>query len=159
MIAALAADADLLILDEPTSGLDPLMEAEFQAAVMARAREGVTVLLSSHILAEVEALCDRVSIVREGRTVRSDTIDGLRQHAASVVAFTTATPVAALQTAPDCTQRHVPDGVRTSLPVPADQLGATLTTVLAAAPTSLSVEPPSLDALFLGEYREASTGR
>ena len=70
LVAALAADVELLVLDEPTSGLDPLMEAVFQDYIREEATAGRTVLLSSHILAEVEALCDRVSIVRSGRTVQ-----------------------------------------------------------------------------------------
>src|SRR5690606_40619375 len=69
LVAGLASDVELYLLDEPTSGLDPLMEAEFQRCVAERVAEGSTVLLSSHILGEVEALCDRVSIIREGRTV------------------------------------------------------------------------------------------
>jgi ABC-2 type transport system ATP-binding protein len=71
LVAALSSDVDLLVLDEPTSGLDPLMEAVFRDAVSEVRAEGTTVLLSSHILSEVEALCDRVSIIRAGRTVES----------------------------------------------------------------------------------------
>ena len=79
LVAALASGAELLILDEPTSGLDPLMEAVFQDCIREVRAEGRTVLLSSHILAEVEALCDRVSIIRAGRTVQIGTLDELRQ--------------------------------------------------------------------------------
>src|ERR1041384_3679758 len=71
IVAALASRVDLLILDEPTSGLDPLMEATFQYAIQEEREQGRTVLLSSHILAEVEALCDKVSIIRNGKTVES----------------------------------------------------------------------------------------
>ena len=78
LVAALASDVELLVLDEPTSGLDPLMEAVFQRCVTRPATEGRTVLLSSHILAEVEALCDRVSIIRAGRTVETGTLADLR---------------------------------------------------------------------------------
>ena len=78
LVAALAADVELLVLDEPTSGLDPLMEAVFQDYIREEATAGRTVLLSSHILAEVEALCDRISIVRSGRTVQSGTLAELR---------------------------------------------------------------------------------
>src|SRR5690349_7761478 len=80
LVAALAAQADLLILDEPTSGLDPLMEQAFQQCVRERREDGVTVLLSSHILGEVEALADRVSIIRRGRTVTTGTLADLRRH-------------------------------------------------------------------------------
>src|SRR5436305_4678039 len=78
IVAALASRVDLLILDEPTSGLDPLMEATFQYAIQEEREQGRTVLLSSHILAEVEALCDKVSIIRNGRTVESGTLAELR---------------------------------------------------------------------------------
>src|SRR6185295_1368141 len=78
LVAALASDVELLILDEPTSGLDPLMEAAFQATIREERERGRTVLLSSHILAEVEALCDRVSIIRDGRNVESGTLSELR---------------------------------------------------------------------------------
>ena len=74
LVAALASDVELLLLDEPTAGLDPLMEAVFRECIAEERDRGRTVLLSSHILAEVEALCDRVSIVREGRTVESGTL-------------------------------------------------------------------------------------
>ena len=75
LVAAFAADVDLLVLDEPTSGLDPLMEQVFADCVAERAAAGTTVLLSSHILSEVERLADRVTIIREGRTVESGTLD------------------------------------------------------------------------------------
>ena len=74
LVAALAAKVDLLLLDEPTSGLDPIMERAFQQCVQERRADGVTVLLSSHIMSEVEALADRVSIIRRGRTVVSGTL-------------------------------------------------------------------------------------
>src|SRR5699024_661802 len=78
LVAALASDVELLLLDEPTSGLDPLMEAAFSECIKAESQRGRTVLLSSHILAEVEALCDRVSIIRDGKTVESGTLAELR---------------------------------------------------------------------------------
>ena len=78
LVAALASGAELLILDEPTSGLDPLMEAAFREAIEDLARDGTTVLLSSHILSEVEALCDRVTIIRAGRTVDSGALADMR---------------------------------------------------------------------------------
>lgn len=93
LIAALASEVELLVLDEPTSGLDPLMETEFQAYVKQLQAEGRTVLLSSHILAEVEALCDRVTIIRLGRTVETGTLADLRHLTrTSIVAETAAAP-------------------------------------------------------------------
>ena len=78
LIAALASEVELLLLDEPTAGLDPLMEALFRECIVEEREKGRTVLLSSHILAEVEALCDRVTIIRAGRTVESGTLAELR---------------------------------------------------------------------------------
>jgi len=92
LIAALASDAELLLLDEPTSGLDPLMESVFQQHIQEVKRQGRTVLLSSHILAEVEALCDRVSIIRLGRTVESGTLGALRHLTRTSIAVETAEP-------------------------------------------------------------------
>src|SRR5262249_57639499 len=77
LIAALASDAELLLLDEPTAGLDPLMEAAFRDCINTERHDGRTVLLSSHILAEAEALADRVTIIRAGRTVETGTLADL----------------------------------------------------------------------------------
>ena len=93
LIAALASDAELLLLDEPTSGLDPLMEAVFQTCIREAQAAGRTVLLSSHILAEVEALCDRVSIIRAGRTVETGSLAELRHLTRTHVIARTARPV------------------------------------------------------------------
>src|SRR5881398_1845140 len=92
LIAALASDVELLILDEPTSGLDPLMESVFQDCINEERERGRTVLLSSHILAEVEALCDRVSIIRLGRTVETGTLDDLRHLSRSSIRAELAAP-------------------------------------------------------------------
>src|SRR5690606_22664258 len=93
LIAALAGDSELLLLDEPTSGLDPLMEATFRELVGEIRQSGRTVLLSSHILAEVEALCDRVTIIRAGRTVESGSLAELRHLTRiSVIAETVRPP-------------------------------------------------------------------
>ena len=86
LMAALASDAELLLLDEPTPGLDPLMEAAFRECVEEERKSGRTVLLSSHILSEVEALCDRVTIIREGRVVESGTLSELRRPTRTSVA-------------------------------------------------------------------------
>src|ERR1044071_8942253 len=91
LVAALASDVELLILDEPTSGLDPLMEQEFRACVADERDQGRTVLLSSHILSEVEALCDRVSIIRSGRVVDSGTLAELRHLTRTTVTAEVAT--------------------------------------------------------------------
>jgi ABC-2 type transport system ATP-binding protein len=92
LVAALASDAELLIFDEPTSGLDPLMEEVFQQCVQEERDNGRTVLLSSHILSEVEALCDRVSIVRKGRTVESGSLADLRHLTRTSISVELAEP-------------------------------------------------------------------
>src|ERR671918_625438 len=100
LVAGLASDAELLILDEPTSGLDPLMEAVFQEVIRELKAEGRTVLLSSHILAEVEALCDRVSIIRLGRTVESGSLSDLRHLTRTSITVETAQPITGIDGLP-----------------------------------------------------------
>lgn len=92
LIAALAADVDLLLLDEPTAGLDPLMEAVFQEVIRERTAEGTSVLLSSHILSQVEALSDRVSIIRAGRIVESGSLTDLRHMSRTTIEVDTVQP-------------------------------------------------------------------
>src|SRR5215470_12600488 len=98
LVAAFASDAELLILDEPTSGLDPLMEEVFQECVMEERKSGRTVLLSSHILSEVEALCDRVSIIRNGRTVESGTLAELRHLTRTSITAELGSPLSGVDT-------------------------------------------------------------
>jgi ABC-2 type transport system ATP-binding protein len=161
LMAALAAEAELLILDEPTSGLDPLMERAFQQCVRERREAGVTVLLSSHLLGEVEALADRVSIIRRGRTVTTGSLAELRRHTrTSVHAVTAREPdgLASAQGAADyiCERR---DGqVDTKFTIDADHLDATIGRLHAARIHTLTVTPPSLDALFLQAYGEPLDG-
>lgn len=96
IIAALSSDADLYILDEPTSGLDPLMELVFQECVMNAKREGKSVLLSSHILSEVERLCDRVGIIREGKMIETGTLTELRHLTRTTLRIETRQPIPSL---------------------------------------------------------------
>lgn len=155
LIAALSADVELLVLDEPTSGLDPVMEAQFQRTIREVAGAGRTVLLSSHILDEVEALCDRVTIIRLGRTVSTGTLDALRTNTRTTIDAVTATHLpehlrGVLETR---TEGH-PCGVRTTLVVSPDALGQVVGVVADHDPVSLVVRPPSLDELFLEHYQE-----
>ncbi len=152
LIAALSARADLLILDEPTSGLDPLMEQTFQACIRERRDEGCTVLLSSHILAEVEALADRVSIIRAGRRVACGTLSELRRHTRTTVHAVTARDPVHLQAVPGLVDRGtstVDGGVDTRFAVDADHLDQAIGAVHQGGIRTLTVSPPSLDALFL----------
>jgi ABC-2 type transport system ATP-binding protein len=151
LIAALASRAELLVLDEPTSGLDPLMEAEFQRCIRELREEGRTVLLSSHILAEVEALCDDVSIIRAGRTVQSGSLTELRH-------LTRTSVTAELDTVPaDLGAIHGVhgldvDGHRVHLDVDTARLGDVLAEMTRAGVRSLVSQPPTLEELFLRNY-------
>src|SRR5690349_5873762 len=100
LVAALASDVELLILDEPTSGLDPLMEEVFRQCIEEERQRDRTVLLSSHILSEVEALCDRVSIIRHGRTVQTGSLDELRHLTRTAITVELATPPTGLDQLP-----------------------------------------------------------
>ncbi len=155
LIAALAADVDLLVLDEPTSGLDPLMEQAFQEVVRERREEGCTVLLSSHILGEVEALADRVSIIRRGRTVTTGTLAELRRHTRTHVHAVTVEAPAGLDEAPGVAN-HVSvqlDGyVDSRFTIDAEHLDTVVGLLHTARVQTLTVAPPSLDDLFLRAY-------
>ncbi|MER5201776.1 ABC transporter ATP-binding protein [Streptomyces sp. NPDC002825] len=153
LVAAFAADVDLLVLDEPTSGLDPLMEEVFQDCVEEARRQGRTVLLSSHILSEVEALCDRISIVRKGRTVESGSLAELRHL--------TRTSVTAELAGPPNGLAHLPGvhgfdlrGDRVSFQVDTDKLDAVLRSLTASGVRSLASSPPTLEELFLRHYTD-----
>ena len=151
LVAALAADVELLLLDEPTSGLDPLKEAEFQACVREFRDGGGTVLLSSHVLAEVESLCDRVSIIREGRTVESGSLAELRHLTRTSVSAELTRPAPALagvEGVHDLVVEH--DRVRFEVDTP--RTGAALEVLAAAGVRTLSATPPTLEDLFLRHY-------
>ncbi|UQU66870.1 ABC transporter ATP-binding protein [Couchioplanes caeruleus] len=158
LVAALSAEAELLVLDEPTSGLDPLMEQAFQQCVRERKQDGVTVLLSSHLLDEVEALADRVSIVRRGRTVTTGTLADLRRHTRTAVHAVTARKpedLAGAEGVADCVCERLDGHVDTRFTIDADHLDAMIGRLHAARIHTLTVTPPSLDALFLRSYGEA----
>ncbi|NYI47418.1 ABC-2 type transport system ATP-binding protein [Nocardioides aromaticivorans] len=159
LVAAFATDPDLLILDEPTSGLDPLMEQVFNDCVAEQTARGATVLLSSHILSEVERLADRVTIIREGRVVETGTLASLRhlQRTRLVAGLSGAVPD--LSGRPGVHDVTV-DGAQLSCTVDADALPGVLAELTAAGITSLTSSPPSLEELFLDAYRDrAGAGR
>ncbi len=153
LIAAFAVPADLYILDEPTSGLDPLMEVVFRAEIERVRAAGATVLLSSHILSEVELLCDRVSIIRAGRIVESGTLADMRHLTRTEVSFV-ATPTAtvpAAETLPGAAD-VVEDAGRISFTLPSDAVAASLSRLGALGVEGLRIAPPSLEELFLRHY-------
>ena len=156
LVAALAADVELLLMDEPTSGLDPLMEAVFQQVVQEAAAAGRTVLLSSHILAEVEALCRRVTIIRQGRAVQSGSLEELRS-------LTRTTVTAGLRDADDAERtlalldgvHHVQrDDGHLTVDVDTASLNDVLARLTGFGVRSLTAHPPTLEDLFLREYSE-----
>ena len=160
LVAALACDVELLVLDEPTSGLDPLMEAVFQAVVTERSASGTSVLLSSHILAEVETLCDRLTVVRAGRATFTGPLSQLRSSAATAVDVVTPAAIPGLEHVTGVSRlrsQAEPRGHHTTLLAQAAALPTVLTTVGAARPLQVTVHPPSLEQLFLDQYTEQET--
>ncbi|HEY2505626.1 MAG TPA: ABC transporter ATP-binding protein [Streptosporangiaceae bacterium] len=160
LIAALASDAELLILDEPTSGLDPLMEAAFRDCAEEERQQGRTILLSSHILSEVEALCDRVTIIRAGRTVETGTLAELRHLTRTSIAAEISAPAAgltALAGVHDLVVDPVHDGgSRVRCEVDSDQLETLLRLLVEAGVRTLVSQPPTLEELFLRHYAAAA---
>ena len=151
LVAALAADAELLVLDEPTSGLDPLMEAVFRECIQEARAAGRSVLLSSHILAEVEKVCDTVTIIRNGRTVESGSLEELRHLTRSTVTAVTRSDPAPLAALPGVHDFSIEDHRVTFLVDSAD-LDAVTAQLSSLGLQSLVCAPPSLEQLFLQHY-------
>jgi ABC-2 type transport system ATP-binding protein len=151
LVAALASDAELLVLDEPTSGLDPLMEAVFQDCILDARAEGRTVLLSSHILAEVERLCDRVTIIRRGATVQTGTLDELRHLTRTTITAELRDPPSGLTDLAVVHDLQI-DGHRVSFDVDSSDLDEVVRHLGPLGVTSLTSQPPTLEELFLRHY-------
>jgi ABC-2 type transport system ATP-binding protein len=151
LVAALASDVELLVLDEPTSGLDPLMESVFRQEVDEFRSEGHSVLLSSHILAEVERLCDRVTIIRSGRCVESGTLAELRHLTRTSIIADLATTPRGLDALPGVHDVAI-DNHRVQLEVDTTALDPVLDALQAAGVRSLTSQPPTLEDLFLRHY-------
>ena len=159
IVAALSSNVELLILDEPTSGLDPLMENVFQDAVSEAVARGTTVLLSSHIMSEVKSLADRLSIIRDGVIVQSGTLGELRGQARTTVHAELATVPRRVQ----LSMLHAAfedvelDGHRVTAMVDSNRIGAAMEVLLPFGLSGLTVEPPSLESLFLRLYDDEQT--
>ena len=156
IVAALASDVELLVLDEPTSGLDPLMENVFQEVIAEATARGATVLLSSHILAQVETLADRLSIIRDGLIVQDGTLAELRGQTRTTIRAT-------LERVPD--PRDLAgfselrlDGNTFSASVESHRIGSAMDLLAPFGLTSLTVAPPSLESLFLRLYGGQDAG-
>jgi ABC-2 type transport system ATP-binding protein len=158
LISALASNADVYLLDEPTAGLDPLREVDFRTCVRALRDEGRTILLSSHILSEAEALSDRVTIIREGRAVETGRLDQLRH-------LTQTSVTAELVTVPDGLERiagvHnlIVDDHRVTAHVEQRGMDALMQALSASGIRSLVSQPPTLEELFLRHYGPAASSQ
>ncbi|MGW9414575.1 ABC transporter ATP-binding protein [Arthrobacter cupressi] len=153
IVAALSSNAELLILDEPTSGLDPLMEATFRQEIRRELTLGRSVLLSSHILAEVESLADRISIIRRGKVVETGSLEQMRSHARTNVAATLSDGAAGLTGIPGVEGLRI-EGSRVHFSVDAGGLAAAMNVLSGHGVSALTVTPPSLEDLFLQHYGE-----
>jgi ABC-2 type transport system ATP-binding protein len=151
LVAGLASDAELLLLDEPTSGLDPLKETVFQECIEEARRAGRTVLLSSHILAEVEALCDRVSIIRAGKTVETGSLADLRHLTRTAIDVETVRRPAGLDALAGVHNLQVEDH-RARFDVDTAQLDDALRRLSGLGVRTLTSQPPTLEELFLRHY-------
>lgn len=151
IVAALASDAELLLLDEPTAGLDPLMEVAFQDVILQAKTAGRTVLLSSHILAQVEKLCDRVSIIRQGRNVQSGTLSEMRHVTRTTVEAETEQPATGIDTLPGVHGIQV-KGPRVSFAVDGAHLDTAIRKLGEFGIRSLISHPPTLEELMLRHY-------
>jgi ABC-2 type transport system ATP-binding protein len=151
LIAAVSSDVDLLILDEPTSGLDPLMESIFQEEILKEKAKGRSVLLSSHILSEAEALADRISIIRAGKIVETGTLDQLRHRTRTTIHAAFIEAPATLDGLHFIHDARLRDGRFTGT-VDADRLSDAMAELSRYQLASLTVAPPSLEELFLRQY-------
>ncbi|MFI0433278.1 MAG: ABC transporter ATP-binding protein [Candidatus Nanopelagicales bacterium] len=156
LVAALAGDAELLLLDEPTSGLDPIKESAFRDCIRAARDQGRTVLLSSHILSEAEALSDRVSIIRDGVVVESGALVELRHLTRTAVAATLRSVPPGLAAHPGA-HDVVVDGQHVRASVSPQALDSFMATLSAAGIESLVAHPPTLEELFLRHYSDGAT--
>ena len=155
LVAALASDVELLILDEPTSGLDPLMEEVFRDCITRERQDGRTVLLSSHVLAEVEALCDRVSIIRSGKTVETGTLAELRHLTRTSITAELGSPLSGVDTMTGV-HDYSAQGNKVQFEVDTAELDAVLRKLTEFGVRSLISQPPTLEQLFLRHYEVAA---
>ena len=151
LIAALASDVELLLFDEPTSGLDPLMEDVFRQCVAEERARGRTILLSSHILSEVEALCNRVNIIRAGKTVETGTLAELRHLTRTTVEAELSGPASGVEALAGVHDLHT-DGGKISCQVDTDHLDGLLKVLTSVGVRTLVSRPPTLEELFLRHY-------
>ncbi|MPZ99927.1 MAG: ATP-binding cassette domain-containing protein [Dehalococcoidia bacterium] len=151
LVAAFASDVELYIMDEPTGGLDPLMVSVFRDCVREARAAGRTVLLSSHVFADVEALCDRISIIRDGRNVESGALSDLRHLARTAITVETERPLTGLESLPGVRIIAL-DRQRAELQVQPDELDRVLRHLTGFGVRALTSAPPSLEEMFMRHY-------
>ena len=153
LIAALSSDVDLYIFDEPTSGLDPLMESIFQEEIRKFKNSGKSVLLSSHILSEVEKLCDQVSIIKDGKIIESGKLEDLRHLTMSKIKTTTKSPIIGLGEDERVFDYIVKDDIA-SFSVDGANLGDVIKDLSKFEIITLESQPPTLEELFMSHYEK-----
>jgi ABC-2 type transport system ATP-binding protein len=153
LVSAFSSDAELLLLDEPTSGLDPLMEEIFQQCIAEEKQAGRTVLLSSHILSEVEALCDRVSIIRNGRIIETGTLAGMRHLSRTSVSAELRSAPGGLADMPGVHDLEV-DGTKVRCQVDPEDINDVLNYLTGIGVKDIECRPPTLEELFLRHYEK-----
>ncbi|GAF63238.1 ABC transporter ATP-binding protein [Bacillus sp. TS-2] len=151
LVAAFAAEADLYILDEPTTGLDPLMEKVFQECVLEAKNKGKSVLLSSHILSEVERLCDSVGIIRQGEMIESGRLDSLRHLTKMTILVETRKPLEGVKEIKGVYEWKIQEGTN-HLQIDKNELASVIEFVSKFEVTNLISQPPSLEELFMSHY-------
>lgn len=156
LIAALVSDVELYIFDEPTIGLDPLMEGVFRQCVKELKQVGKTVLLSSHILAEVEALCDRVSIIREGKIIETGTFSDLRHLTRTSITIDTIQPITGLESM-EGVHNLIIEGTHAHFNVDAEKIDPIMRHITQFGVQSLLSTPPTLEELFIRYYGDEYT--
>ena len=152
LVAAFASDADLFILDEPTSGLDPLMEQIFQECILEQKNMGKGVFLSSHILSEVERLCDRVGIIAEGRIVETGTLSELRHLTRITMNIETQKPIEGLEHFQGVHNLRIKQGVM-SFQVDSDEVSSVISHIATHGVVKIESMPPTLEELFMRHYK------
>ena len=152
LIAALSESVDLLVLDEPTSGLDPVMERRFVETIREIAAEDRTILLSSHIMSEVELLCHEVTIIRAGRAIVTDSLDNLRDQARVRIGARLDRPLPDGVLPGGAVHATNDDPLRLDLSVPSDEVLPVVSALVSSAPRGLTVTPANLDDLFWQRY-------
>ncbi|MCM3716363.1 ABC transporter ATP-binding protein [Halalkalibacter oceani] len=158
LISAFSSEADLFILDEPTSGLDPLMERVFQECVAQEKAQGKSILLSSHILSEVERLCDRVGIIREGEMIETGTLEELRHLTRTNLTVRTKEPLTGLTELKGVHDVEQEDGT-VHLQVDGEELDLVMKHISGYGIVKLESGPPTLEDLFMRHYEGGGAER